>query len=141
MTILKALKLLALSAWLTVVPIHSALIAIMCLPIIDLVLALVVAKRQKTPITSGGLKRTVAKILMYEAATLLAYLTETALLGSLLPVVRMVTGLIGMTELKSCLEHLDLLGSGPIFESLLARLAPSSAKTPPPAGDNQQGPE
>lgn len=121
---MKILKPLLAALWLSLVPIHPALISVMCLPLVDLALALLCAKRAKEPVTSSGLKRTVAKVLMYEAATILAFVTETSLLGGLVPVVRMVTGLIGMTELKSCLEHLDTLGGNPLFASILNRLAP-----------------
>ncbi len=124
MMLLRTIKLMLLSAWIALVPIHPALISVMCLPIADLALALLCARKNKEAITSSGLKRTVAKVLMYEAAVILAFVTETTLLGSLVPAVKMITALIGITELKSCLEHLDILGGAPFFASILNKLAP-----------------
>lgn len=124
MSLLKLIKAVAVILWIWLVPIHPAIISVMCLPIVDLALALVLVKRAGTPITSTGLKRTVAKILMYELATILAFVVETYLLSGLVPAVKLVTGLIGMTELKSCLEHLDELGGSPLFASIITKLAP-----------------
>lgn len=123
-TITIAIKTLAAIVWLALLPIHAAVISVMALPLVDLALALIAAKRLGKPITSSGLKRTVAKILVYEMATILAFVVEHYLAGEFVPVVKTVTGLVGMTELKSCLEHLDDLGANPLFASLLNKLAP-----------------
>jgi hypothetical protein len=124
MSFLKPLQLALFALWLILVPIKPALISIMALPLIDLAMALSVARKTKQPITSSGLKRTVAKILMYETATILAFVVETYLVSGWVPLVKTVTGLIGMTELKSCLEHIDELGGNPLFSSLMTFLAP-----------------
>jgi hypothetical protein len=122
--VLKISKLALAAIWLWLMPIHPALISVMCLPIVDLALALLCARKAGRPLTSSGLKRTVGKVLMYESATILAFVVEIYLIGDLLPAVKVVTGLIGMTELKSCLEHLDELGGSPLFASILNKLAP-----------------
>lgn len=126
----KVCKLLLMAAWAGLVPVHSAIITALCLPLIDLALALVVARKAGVPVTSAGIKRTVAKVLMYEVGIILAFIVETNLLGSLVPVTRMVTGLIGMTELKSCLEHLDELGGNQLFATILLKLAPGQPAVP-----------
>lgn len=108
----------------TLAPIRPALTTVVLLPVVDLVLALLVAYRNKQPITSAGLKRTVAKILMYEVAVIAAFLTETYLTGDLVSCCKYVTALIGITELKSLLEHLDELFGGSFFKVLINKLAP-----------------
>lgn len=109
-------------------PAKTSLIAVMALPIVDLVLALAVAVKTKRPITSSGLKRTVAKVLMYETATVLAFATEQCLTGDVVPCMRVVTGLIGITELKSCLEHLDELSGGSFFKAAVDQLTSGDKK-------------
>jgi Bacteriophage holin family len=89
---------------------------------VDLVLGLLVALKQKNAVTSGGIKRTVAKVLMYEIAVILAFVTQSVLTGDMVPAMRIVTGLIGATELKSCLEHLDTLSGGSLFKTAIDRL-------------------
>jgi hypothetical protein len=127
---LKALKFILLAAWLGLAPIHSSVVAALCLPCVDLLLALLSAHKAGRPILSAGIKRTVAKVFMYEMAIILAFITEQYLLSALVPAVRMVTGLIGITELKSCLEHLDELSGQPFFAALLSKLAPPQPKDP-----------
>jgi hypothetical protein len=103
-------------------PAKTSLVAVMVLPLVDLGLALAVAVKTKQPITSSGLKRTVAKLLMYEVATVLAFITEKYLTGDIVPCMRIVTGLVGITELKSCLEHLDELSGGSFFKAAVNQL-------------------
>jgi hypothetical protein len=129
--LLKWAKLLALAAWVGLAPVHPAIATALCLPCVDLVLALLAARKAGTPVKSAGLKRSVAKVLMYELAIILAFVTEQYLLTSLVPAVRIVTGLIGMTELKSCLEHLEDLSGQPIFAAILTKLAPPQPQSPP----------
>ena len=115
---------LAAVAWLTLEPVHTSVVAVLALPLIDLILALLVARKTKQPVTSAGMKRTVAKILVYETATLLAFVVETYLTGPVVPACRIVTGLTGLTELKSCLEHLDELSGTNLLAAAIAKLAP-----------------
>jgi len=112
-------------------PIRPALISVMALPIADLILALIGAVKAKRLITSSGIKRTVGKILMYEFTTILAFVVEMYLLSSFIPVIKIVTGLIGMTELKSCLEHLNEINGNPIFGLILTKLAPDKIDPTP----------
>lgn len=109
-------------SWALLAPAHAAMGAVMALPVVDLVLALAVARKNGQSVTSGGLKRTVAKILMYELAVILAYVTQATLTGDLVPALRIVAGLIGVTELKSCLEHLDEMSGGSFFKTAIDRL-------------------
>lgn len=120
----------ATAIWLAFIPLHTALMAVIALPAIDLVLGLLAAKRQGERITSAGLKRTVAKIALYEVATVLAFIVETWLTGPMVPAVKVITGMVGITELKSCLEHLDVLGGSPLFAAAIQRLAPPPIEDP-----------
>lgn len=127
---MKTLDSLLLVIVAVLAPLKGVLITVMMLPLVDLLLALICAKKSKVKITSSGLKRTIAKVLMYEIATVLAFMTETWLTGDLVPAIKIVTGLIGVTELKSCLEHLDDLNGMPLFTSILSRLAPPPIDLP-----------
>lgn len=127
--------------WLALMPVRPAMAAALCLPLTDLALGLIAAHKAKTPITSSGLKRTVAKILMYQVAIILAFAVEVNLMGDLVPTVKIVTGLIGATELKSCLEHLEELSGMPLFESILSRLSPPPIDTILPPNDDKQDPQ
>lgn len=103
-------------------PIKATIITIMVLTMADLISGLLSAKKRKDPITSSGLKRTVIKILAYEAVVMLGFLTEQYLTGDLVPVVKILAGLIGMTELKSVIENIQEITGVPLAKLLLKKL-------------------
>jgi Bacteriophage holin family len=115
---------LALAALLVVAPIKVVLIAAMALTLIDLLSGLAAARHRGEPITSTGLKRTIVKILVYEFVILLGYLTEKYLVGDLLPVVKILTGYVGITELKSVLENVEEITGMDIIKLIINQLNP-----------------
>ena len=96
-----------LFGWLIVFisPVRALMTAIMFLAVTDLITALWVVIKKQEKVTSVGLRKTINKILAYEIAVVLSYTVETVFqLG--VPVVRLIAGLIAVTELKSNLENL-----------------------------------
>ncbi len=123
--------LLAMVFWVWLAPIRPSLAAAMTLSLVDLCLGILVDAKTKLPqgffgwlrmIRSAGLKRTAAKITLYLAGIVLASFTERYL--EVPYVVHLITGMIGVTELKSCLEHLDEIHAEPVFAKILTRMAP-----------------
>lgn len=88
----------------------------------DLITGLVAAHKLGKPITSAGLQRTVVKIFLYESAIILSFLTETYLLNHSIPAASIVAGFVGLTELKSCLENLDVIGGGGVLKQVIEKL-------------------
>lgn len=96
-----------LFGWLIVFisPVRAVMTAIMFLAVTDLITALWAVLKRQEKVTSVGLRKTINKILAYEIAVVLSYVVETVFqLG--VPVVRLIAGLIAVTELKSNLENL-----------------------------------
>lgn len=106
-------------------PIKAALIVVICLVIVDLVTGIVAARKRGEPITSSGIKRTVGKVLLYELAICLAFLCQQYLTGDLFPASKLVTALVGMTELASVLENLDTIMGTSMFKVILNKLVKS----------------
>lgn len=106
-------------------PIRATIITVMVLTIIDLISGLMAAKHRKEAITSSGLKRTIVKIFIYEAAVLLGYLTEQYMTGDLIPVMKILAGYIGITELTSVLENLEEITGLSILKKLINKLSKS----------------
>lgn len=124
-----------MAVWVGLAPVRPSLAAAVAFPAIDLALALFVQARNEKiqrllpfirMVRSAGLKRTAAKTAMYLAGIILAFVAETFL--GVPYAIRIVCGMVGVTELKSCLEHLDDLHGGPLFEKALQRLAPEQPK-------------
>lgn len=120
---MKTLQILALSLVSYFAPTKTVLLTVMALSAADLVTGILASRRVGAPITSSGLKRTVVKVAVYQAAILSAFLVQQNLTGNDLPVMKYLASLIGLTELKSVLENLDLASGGSFFGSLTARLA------------------
>lgn len=101
-------------------PIKATLITVMVLAMADLVAGILAARARKEAITSSGLKRTIIKVLAYEVVVMLGYLTEQYMTGDLVPVVKVLAGLIGITELKSIIENMQDISGVPLM-SILAK--------------------
>jgi len=103
-------------------PLKATLITVMVLTCVDLVTGLAAAKKRKKKITSSGLKKTIIKTLVYEAVVMLGFLTETYMTGDTIPVVKILAGYIGITELKSVLENMEIVSGVSIIKVLIKKL-------------------
>lgn len=103
-------------------PIQTALITVFVLTIADLVLGVMAARKQGKPITSSGLKNTVGKIFLYEIALCLAFLVQQYLTGDIFPAAKLISALIGVVELKSILENMDIINGSSIFKTIITKL-------------------
>ena len=109
-------------------PIKAALITILVLVLCDLILGVWVAMKSRQPITSCGRRRTLIKLVIYELALMLGYLAETFLIGEQVPVCKLVSAFVGLTEIKSIMENLNEIGGGSLFTALLSKLNPTDTK-------------
>jgi hypothetical protein len=119
MTILKGLVLSIIAL---IAPLQTTVLATLALSGIDLLTGLLASKKQGSPITSSGLKRTAVKGVIYPLAILLAHVTALFLVGQDIPLVKIVAGYIGLVELKSSLENMDIILGGSTFKVLIDRL-------------------
>lgn len=110
-------------------PIREVLVTTLLLVVADLVLGVLAAIKRKEKIQSSKLKITVIKLFVYQLAIVLAHLVGEHLTGPLIPVLNMVTTIIGLTELKSVYEKLDVLSGGSLLKAIIARVSPNSVNT------------
>lgn len=103
-------------------PIYPMMAAAGTLIVVDLLTGVLAARKRSEPISSAGFRRTVAKMLTFQAAIITGFIAETWLLGGLIPISKIVAAAIGLTEIKSIIENLDVLHGSPIFESILKKL-------------------
>jgi phage-related holin len=114
---------LVIAALLVFLPIKATLITVMVLVGVDLITGIIAARKRGESITSSGLKRTVVKALAYEAAIILGFLVQSFLTGDTVPVVKILGGLVGMTELKSVLENLEEITGIPLLKTLIDKIS------------------
>ena len=112
-------------------PIKGMAIAVLALCASDLVTGLIAAKKAGEPILSGKLRRTVVKVLVYEAALLLTFVAQKWLLGDSLPIVNWAAGVVGLVELKSNLENLNRISGQDLLKALLDKVTAAQDKPQP----------
>ncbi len=116
---LEALLLSILSVF---VPIKAAMITVAILIVCDLFVGIWAAAKRGEKITSSGLRRTLSKIIIYELGLAIGFLLETYLLDNILPVSKIIGGMIGIIEFKSISENLDAISGEPLFKSIAAKI-------------------
>lgn len=119
---MKHIQAIILAGLAVLAPIEAALVATGVLVFTDLLLGIIAARKRKEPLTSSGLRRTVSKLFVFEAAIILGFLTETYLTGDFVPVCKIITAFIGLTEIKSIVENLNSINGTSIFSDLISKL-------------------
>lgn len=115
------LEAAAISLWAVFAPIKAVMGATGALIFVDLATGLWAAKKSGQPITSKGISRTIAKIVLYECALAVSYIVHQYMTGDLLPADKLVAGLIGLVELKSILENMNIINGSPVFAAIVNR--------------------
>jgi phage-related holin len=119
------LKALTATMWL-LAPIQAALITTIAMVFIDFVTGILVSRKNGIKLTSNGFKRTAVKLMVYLALITLSAIVER-FMAPAMPLSHIASGFVGMTELKSVLENLQLL-TGVGVSDIIARLSPQSNK-------------
>jgi phage-related holin len=123
-----ALAILSTS-WAFLAPVHTTIIITLVLIIVDLITGILAARKRGEPISSAGIRRTVVKLFVYELAIVLAFLVETHMHVDI-PMIKLLSGFIGITELKSCLENLDTINGSSVIKDILQRLGSANQNKP-----------
>lgn len=112
---------IALLAFIT--PIKWLLIGAGALIVLDTVTGVYKAKKRNHPITSKRFGHVISKFVLYQVAIISAYIVELMVnQPDYLPIARIVTVGIALTELKSILENLASVTGANIWSFLLAYL-------------------
>lgn len=119
---------LLMSIALVFLPIKATLITVMVLTVADLISGIMASRKEGKKITSSGLKRTIIKTTVYELVVMLGFLTEQYMTGDTIPIVRILAGFIGLTELKSVMENIERISGMPLIRLLIEKLNQSDKK-------------
>ncbi len=116
------LEALVASLFVVFAPIKATLATVLVLVVVDLITGIWASVKNKQPITSGGLKRSVGKLAVYESVLCLAFLVHQYLTGDSFPADKIVAAMIGLVELKSCIENLEAITGEPILKVLIDKI-------------------
>lgn len=117
---------LLLSGLAVFAPIKGVLITTGILIGLDLLSGVAAARKRGETISSAKLRNTVTKCLIYQTAVLSGFLVEIYMLSGVLPISKLVAGVIGVTEMKSVLENFDVILGGSLFKTLIEKLGSSN---------------
>lgn len=109
-------------------PIKALLISCGVLIVADMITGMMAAKKRKESIQSAEMRRSVSKMVVYQIAIMSAYVLESYMLDGLLPVSKIVAGVIGMVEFKSILENTSVIAGQDILKLVLEKLGSKNAK-------------
>lgn len=128
------LKKIALVSLAALAPIHTVMLSVGFLIFADLVTGVWAATKRKEKISSALLRRTVSKIVVYQLAVICGFIVEQFLIGGVIPISKIVSGVIGMVELKSMLENCSNIFGEDVFSLILKKLGsendPKNKKPP-----------
>jgi hypothetical protein len=113
--------------FLILLPIRSVMIAVSILVVADLISGIGASLKEKQKITSNALRRTVVKTLAYQASVIISFVIETYLLEGM-PVVKVVAGLIAVTEGKSFFENMHRITGIDFWSEILEKVHASNEK-------------
>lgn len=116
---MKHLEAVLISLLAVFAPIKAVLLVTGFLIVADLVSGVMAAKKRGETINSAGLRRTLSKILVYNLAIVTGFLLETYMIDSILPVVKIIGGVIGVTEGLSIFENLNTISGTNVFKKVL----------------------
>lgn len=102
-------------------PIQPILIAVIFLVLVDFVTGIWASIKRQIPITSFHMRRTIVKLLAYLSTILVAFIIETYLLSEV-PLVKVVSSLIGLTEGKSFLENINVITGIDFWQAILNKV-------------------
>lgn len=126
-TIINFLKPLIIMLLAVFAPVQAMLLTAGVLIIADLVTGLLAAHKQKIPITSAGIRRTISKMFIYQTAIMLGFLVETYMAPGI-PISSIVAGVIGITELTSVLENLSKISDNAVISNIITKLGSANDK-------------
>lgn len=102
-------------------PIKPVLFAVGFLVLVDLITGLYASHKRNEKITSNGIRRTITKTLAYMAAVICSHVMETVFLNGI-PVVKVVGGLIAITEFQSLMENISSITKIDLWKAILEKL-------------------
>ena len=109
-----------------IAPIQTVLTTVIALVLADFVTGVWAAIKEKQPITSAAMRRTVSKLVIYNIAVISGFLLEKYLLADALPFAKLIAGTIGVVEMKSLIENTKRITGLDIFKEVLSKLGSSN---------------
>lgn len=111
-------------------PIKMIMVSIVILIIFDVITGVWAAIKKGEKFSSAALRRTVSKLFVYEIAVIAGFVVEMYMIDKMIPVSKMVGGIIGFVELTSVLENLNVIYGSNLFKVVLQKIGSNNDQKP-----------
>lgn len=101
------LQQLLIASLAALAPIKAIIVSVGILILADLITGIMAAHKRGEKISSAAMRRTISKMFVYQLTVISGFLLEKYLLDGVLPIAKIVAGVIGMVEFKSMLENVN----------------------------------
>jgi len=102
-----------------IAPLAHLFMFIICL---DFITGIIASHKRKETIESSKMKASIYKIVLYSLFILLCYTIENVVFANLIPLTKILTSVIILTEFKSLTENLDDIFQVQIFHQIYNKL-------------------
>jgi hypothetical protein len=113
---------LLLSTIAVLAPIKAVMIVVGVLIVVDFVTGYLAARKRGEKFTSAKFRNSITKCLIYQTAVITGFLVERYMMDGVIPVSKIVSGLIASVEFTSVLENLDTIHGSSIFKTIIEKL-------------------
>lgn len=122
--------LLLISSLAVIAPVKGIMVAVGALIFFDLVTGVMAARKRGERITSAALRRTISKLVVYQMSVLSGFILETYLISDIVPIAKLVAGVIGMVECLSVAENMKTV-TGVDITQIFKKLGSQNDRSPP----------
>lgn len=103
-------------------PIKAVMLTVGFLIIADLLTGIWASLKRGEKLSSAAMRRTISKMLIYQLCIISAFFIESNIMQDVLPICKIVAGVIALVELKSLLENSNTILGMDIFAELIKKL-------------------
>lgn len=107
-------------------PIHPIMFATTVLVGLDTITGIWAALKKKKKIRSAKLREVISKTIVYQTAIICSFVVETYMHFDLVPVVKITAAAIGMVELLSVMENINIILDKNVFKMVIEKLGSSN---------------
>lgn len=115
---LEILKRFGLVVLTILAPVQAAVVTVFGLVLLDCVTGVLASRKKGLPITSARLKDSVVKMLVYQAAIVLAFIIEKYLVSGM-HLTNIASSYVGLVELLSLNENIEVISGQHLLAGLI----------------------
>jgi hypothetical protein len=128
-TILKNTEAVLVGTLAVFAPIKAMIIVSALAVLVDFIVGIMAARKRGESIKSSKMGVTVSKLFIIETAIVMSFLVQTYLLQDAFPLTNWVASIVGVKEIFSIMESLNVISDNKFFTDILTKLGSVNASS------------